>query len=157
MEAESCITPKFKLSCVWCFAGSVEVHEEVVEYRQLERAISKTQRISPCAWLKKCEPTSRKSRKHHRHSRNSSDFSYDASSYALNFDEECRFDDHEFPSRGICYSWRRGDGYVSYSYKDRDREPSSTHYTGDSRSDVMFLNPPKFSFSFLVRYFSSLM
>lgn len=109
-QPEWSLRNKLKLS-VCCFSGSVHDHQDPLDYKQLQP--SKTPRtpwtpISPCAWLKKSDPTdsgdstrsrkSRTGRKHHRYSQ-SADFTYDPSSYALNFEDESRFHDDEFPSR----------------------------------------------------------
>ncbi|EXB80750.1 hypothetical protein L484_008530 [Morus notabilis] len=96
-----------------CLSGcfSTSVHHEVLGGDDSDRI--RTPR-SPYAWLKltahelpeirdRCRNLiSRlgRSRRNH-HQRNSSDFSYDLSSYALNFEDEYSRDDESFPLRNF--------------------------------------------------------
>ncbi|KAF7817279.1 uncharacterized protein G2W53_031248 [Senna tora] len=109
---ESSLTLRHKLkSSICCFSHAYAHHHGSLDDADL---YYKTLRSPmPCgSWRKKSpsdessEPRrgrsrcllSRIGRKHRRYSQ-SADFSYDPSSYALNFEDDCRADDEEFPFR----------------------------------------------------------
>ena len=107
-------------SSICCFSGTIHAHPHGFEdygdssYDKLNPLRTPRTPISPATWLKRSAIElgdshrggrgrhfmSRMGLKHHRLSQ-SADFTYDPSSYALNFDDDSRAGNDEFPFRGF--------------------------------------------------------
>uniref|UniRef100_A0A1S3BDX7 Uncharacterized protein n=1 Tax=Cucumis melo TaxID=3656 RepID=A0A1S3BDX7_CUCME len=92
---------------------------------------SNTPKTSPCSWLKstalelshllrRCRYFLARVARRRTNYLASADFSYDSSSYALNFDDDCR-DDHQFPFR---------DFTARFPPPLKDRLPAATKFAG---------------------------
>ncbi|PON91594.1 hypothetical protein TorRG33x02_126330 [Trema orientale] len=96
-----------------CFSRGGLHHEALDDVDDCSSRV-RTPRGSPRAWLRSTAhdlPEIRdrcrnlisrwKSRRHHHHQYQSSDFSYDLSSYALNFEDDSGRDDEAFPLKNF--------------------------------------------------------
>ncbi|KAK4274468.1 hypothetical protein QN277_017680 [Acacia crassicarpa] len=111
MQSESSLRYKLKSSFL-CFSGdqrSQSLHDGDSSYNKLHEPKSPTTPASPSCPKKSSAADyrgrsrhllSRIRRRHHRHTQYG-DFSYDPTSYALNFEDDSRSEEDDFPFRGF--------------------------------------------------------
>ncbi|KAI4337279.1 hypothetical protein L6164_015715 [Bauhinia variegata] len=133
-QRQSSLKHKLK-SSICCFAGTMDAPLENGEHYYDKLQTPKTPRTPPI-WHKKSgqySPDSNRQRSHGHKSRmcrkhrqsHSADFTYDPSSYALNFEDHNRTDDDEFPFRDFSSRLPASPSPLSQS-------PSSVKYPEDS-------------------------